>query len=171
MKTTHTTTEFQPTKPPSLIVWKHSEVGLQNAVDLALPQIFNNFVEAKSVSERRGDHVNWMITKTLGKLRKDQPFPILHHFETDENGEDVGPEKELDEEHTREWFTLGLLSHIHGFHGKYALISIMASDLEPITSFYSLYWINSSLIDILADLVTKAYHSQLQYPYFTLHSL
>ena len=115
--------------------------------------------------------MNWMIPKTLGKLRKDQPFPILHHFETDENGEDVGPEKELDKEHTREWFTLGLLSHIHGFHGKYALTSIMASDLVPDTSSCSLYCIKSSFIDIPADFITKVYRSQLQHPYFTLCSL
>jgi len=170
MEFTNTISDSSLNKLPSLVIWKLNKPERQHAVNWTSPQIFQNFVEAKPLDVAMGDHVKWIITKTSGKLKRDQPFPILHHFETDADGEDVGPETELDEGDTRERFIMGMFSHIHGFHGRYALIAITALDLGLDTSFYPLYWIDSNRIDIPMNMVSRAYHSRLRYPFFTLHS-
>ena len=171
MEPTNTTTDPSFNELlPSLVIWKHNWNRHQDMANQT-PQIFQDFVEAKPLDADMGVQVKWIITKTSDKLRKDKPFPIIHHFETDGNGEDVELEIELDEEHPQERFTMGMLSHIYGFHGKYALIAIKALDLEPKASFYPLYWIDSDRIDIPMKLLSKAYHSRLKYPFFTLHSV
>ena len=167
----NTITKIPLSEPPSLVIWKLNKKEYQDADSPPLPLIYNNFVEAKPLNVDKEEHVRWIITKTSEKLKKDHPFPILHHFKMNKNGDDVGPKMELDEEHTRERFIMGMLSHIHGFHGKYALITIMALDFEQNTSYQPLYWIDSNLIDIPMKMASKAQCSQLKFPYFTLHPM
>jgi len=166
-----TITKSPPNELPSLVIWKLNPQEHQDANNSSPPQIFCNFVEARPLDVDKAEHVRWIITKTSGKLKKDEPFPIWHHFKVNRNGDDVGPKMELNEEHTQERFIMGTLSQIYGFHGKYALITIMAIDLEQNISYEPLYWIDSNFVDMSIKMASKAQRSRLKYPYFTLHSI
>jgi hypothetical protein len=111
-----------------------------------------------------------MITNASTKIKEDQEFVIFHHLETDENGEDVDPDREFDEEGDRERFTMGTLCDIHGFHGKYAIISITTLDLDSRDSFYPLYWVDTQFLDLPAYLRSQAYQSHLQHLSFVFHT-
>ena len=160
-----------PNELPSLVIWKLEPHGRQDTNSSPIPKIFYNFVEAWPLEADKEEHVRWIITKTSGKLKKDEPFPIWHHFEVNRNGDDMGPKRELDDEHTQERFTMGMLSHIHGFHGKYALITITALDLEQNISYEPLYWIDSNFVDMSLKMASKAQRSRFKFSYFTLHPI
>ena len=126
-----------------------------------------NVVKAAPLPEQRGNHVKWIITETMRQVTFNDLLHIFHHdignkeLESADNGGDM-------DNNDRQSFQVGLLSEIHGFHGKYAIISL--SEIGSEGEAHYLYWIDTEFLEVPPSLASKAYQAHLLNPFFTLHT-
>jgi hypothetical protein len=125
-----------------------------------------NIVKAAPLGEEKGSHINWIITETMRQVMFDDMLHVFHQDAKDKKFENVDSSEDMDDDH--QIFQIGILSGIHGFHGKYAIISLSEVDSGDEAPQY-LYWIDTNLLEIPPSLASKAYQARLLNPFFTLH--
>jgi hypothetical protein len=124
-----------------------------------------NVIKAAPLPEQNGNHVNWIITETMRLVTFNDFLHIFHDDIGNKELESADSDGDMDN-NNRQAFHIGLLSEIHGFHGKYAIISLSEIGLEE---EHYLYWIDTKFLEVPPYLASKAYQAHLLHPFFTLH--
>lgn len=135
------------------------------------------------MDEEEGDNIGWIITKAAARISFDDVLYIFHlcgfmaedggkelgSMEGSKDGEDEDAEGDPDQDEDRQSFGTCMLSEIHGFYGRYAIISVSTVDVEQDEPRFHLYWVDTELLEVPPSLTSHAYQARLRQPTFALH--
>ena len=123
---------------------------------------------AVPLAKEEGNRISWIIIQATRKVTFDDALHIHHRHESSEDYKSENGSSNGDMEDNHHQFSTGTLTRIHGFHGKYAIISLRPDNMGNEAPQY-LYWVDTKLLHIPPSLTSKAYHACLLHPFFSLH--
>jgi len=126
-----------------------------------------NIITAIPLAKEEGNRISWVIIQAIRKVTFDDALHVFHRHESSEDHKLESGSSNGDMEDNRHQFSTGMLAKIHGFHGKYAIISLSPDDMGNEAPQY-LYWVDTKLLEIPPSLTSKAYHARLLHPSFSL---